>query len=245
MKKKPESKTPQKRGKGQPTLYTAERARKICARIRQGCTRESAALLSGVSLRSLFAWMEKYPAFMQAVRKADAAFEEKCVKAIAKAGQKPRTWTANAFLLERKFPERFGKIDRYLVATGQARDGKPDGQEYIDAVCRALGADGPLVPIGQHTTISVEYERGNVEPRPELPSAEVDAAFLPDQPGLNRAPDRQAFQPAEVVKPEDNPTLIHRPAERLQTSTGIAVLFRGTDKLSPLPPGEPQPWRKD
>jgi hypothetical protein len=38
-------------------------------------------------------------------------FEVACVASIHETGRNPRNWAANAWLLERKFPQRYGKVD--------------------------------------------------------------------------------------------------------------------------------------
>jgi len=55
-------------------------------------------------------------------------------------------WEAAAWLLERRWPQIFGRVDRHLLHI-TPRSG-PLPQDYIDAVSNALGIGGKLVPIG-------------------------------------------------------------------------------------------------
>ena len=47
--------------------------------------------------------------FYEAVETAKARFQAMCLKRIARAGANPNLWTANAWMLERMFPEQFAK----------------------------------------------------------------------------------------------------------------------------------------
>jgi hypothetical protein len=72
-------------------------------------SRESAAYGAGISPATLYVWMQEYPDFLEAIKKADAALEEKLIGNIVMASLDPKTWTAAAWILERKKPERWGK----------------------------------------------------------------------------------------------------------------------------------------
>jgi len=86
---------------GRPTKYSSAVAEKICQSVAEGCSREAAAALAGVSPSTLHEWRNKFPEFSDGLEKADARFEAACVASIRKAGRSKRNWPANAWLLER------------------------------------------------------------------------------------------------------------------------------------------------
>jgi len=51
----------------------------------------------------------------------------------------------NSWLLERKFPQRYGKVDRHVIRT--QHEGGPLPSEYIQAINRALGVSGEFKPL--------------------------------------------------------------------------------------------------
>ena len=94
---------------GRPTALTSDRARKILIAIAAGMYRGQAALLAGVNPTMLSKWLsrdgEPYATFQNWVSEAEAHFEATMITKIAKhEDPKHAEW-----LLERKFPERWGK----------------------------------------------------------------------------------------------------------------------------------------
>lgn len=130
---------------GRPSKYSLAVVARICKFVREGCSREAAASLTGISVATLYDWQRRFPEFSEALQKADSQFERACVGSIRKAGRKPRNWPANAWLLERKFPQRYGKIDRHLIHA--ERNGGPLPAAFVAAIQRALGFTGKLTPI--------------------------------------------------------------------------------------------------
>ena len=135
----------QRKKGGRPTKYSPAVAWRICEAVARGCSREGAAALAGISVSTLHEWRNEFPEFSDGLEKADARFEAACVASVRQAGRDPRKWTASAWLLERKFPQRYGRIDRHVIGT-QAQ-GKPLPEDYINAIGQALGYTGKLIPI--------------------------------------------------------------------------------------------------
>jgi hypothetical protein len=212
-----------KRPAHRPTKYSDQRVNRILSAIRQGCTRESAALLGGVSLSLFHQWCQKRPEFALAVARADAHFEAKCISQIRKAGTQPRNWTSLAFLLERKYPERFGKIDRHLIAAKGLGE-RPTDQALVEALAKATGITGELVPIGRLN-----------EPRQTVEADVVtDAAFVPEDD-----PTPVEVQPAAPQEHQpDNPVVIHKPGLPAVSQNGMGVALRRPNRARVIPPGE-------
>jgi hypothetical protein len=121
-----------------PTKLTPEVEERITTAIRAGNYQETAALYAGISETTFYRWMEsglsdepenqQYRQFREAVEKAKAAAEIRDVVLIDKAAQ-DGSWQAAAWKLERKFPQKWGRVTRTEI-TGA--EGKPISVE-VDA----------------------------------------------------------------------------------------------------------------
>ena len=127
---------------GRHTKLTPQIQKEICDTIRAtGCKRD-AALLAGITEGTLYNWVNrgkqaksgKYLEFLKAIEKAELQFKNSLVASIRKSGRgdpergiKPQ-WQANAWLLERMYPEEFA--ERKRIDVGNA-DGKPFRIEEI------------------------------------------------------------------------------------------------------------------
>jgi hypothetical protein len=178
-----------KRQPGRPSKYKASTAKRICSGVARGYSREGAAALGGISKETLFQWARRFPAFSAALERADAKFEAQCVKQISAAGKVKRNWTANAWLLERKNPGTWGRIDRVQVQHTEPT-AVPLPDEYVRAILRALGCGQKLVPI-RRPVIDVEAVPA------ELP--EHSAEDVRDSDGLPILPDPEDPKVKEML----------------------------------------------
>ena len=130
---------------GRPSKLTPETHDKIIRAIAAGNYLETAAAHGGVSYYTLNDWMNKgatgkeakYVKFYHAAKKAEADAEALRVARISKAGQEGN-WQADAWYLERRYPNRWGK--RVQELTG------PDGGDITVTVVdyrRGLAALAP------------------------------------------------------------------------------------------------------
>lgn len=101
---------------GRKSKYTPEVLRAVCDAIREGNTQQDSAALAGIGVSTFHEWMAKYPEFAEGVEKAHADFKRANVAAIRAAGVRPQKdgtlkgqWQANAWLLERKYPDEYGQ----------------------------------------------------------------------------------------------------------------------------------------
>jgi transposase len=120
---------------GRPAKLTPERQAKIVQAIRLGNTRECAAKWAGVGRSTLLLWLARgrkererleqpgarkrrseriYLDLLAAVEKAEADAEAAMVGHITKAVRDGQ-WTAAAWWLERRYPEKWGRKDRLSV----------------------------------------------------------------------------------------------------------------------------------
>ncbi|NOZ27976.1 MAG: transposase [Chloroflexi bacterium] len=104
---------------GRRTKLTPEVQEKICNFVRQGLTYEVAARAAGISESTFYRWRRrgegarsgKFRQFWEALKKAEAEAESSLVQQIQKEAR-GGTWQAAAWILERRYPERWAKRDR-------------------------------------------------------------------------------------------------------------------------------------
>lgn len=114
--------------------------------IRLGLTRERSCNYAGVSVPIFYAFQAKNREFQDEVKRAESrcqAFHLLKIRKAAAEGQ----WQASGWMLERKWPEEFGKVDRHLIRMQQTTAPLPE--QYIQAINRALGVRGELEVLGQ------------------------------------------------------------------------------------------------
>ncbi|MBS1983804.1 MAG: hypothetical protein JST16_06505 [Bdellovibrionales bacterium] len=106
--------------KGTSPKLTAKVIERIAASIRSGCYVETAVALEGLSKQSFYRWLKQAESddateltqkLSDAVKKAMAAAELRDLAVIDRAAQQGE-WTAAAWRLERKHPERWGRQAR-------------------------------------------------------------------------------------------------------------------------------------
>lgn len=123
-----------KKPRGRPCKLTPELQAKIVTLMRDGNYVETAAACVGINKETLYAWLKKgargeggkFKDFSNAVEKAQAEAERRDVQNIGNAAAEG-AWQASAWRLERKFPKRWGRMDRTEV-TG--KDGGPVKVEH-------------------------------------------------------------------------------------------------------------------
>lgn len=135
-----------------PTKLTRKRKDSIVRMIAAGSYPEVAARASGVGASTFYAWMkrgaeaetredgqpldfddEPFVEFREAVKEAEAKAEVLAVGRI-QAAAASGTWTASAWYLERKYPDRWGRKDHVR----QEISGPGGGPVEIDAEAAAL-----------------------------------------------------------------------------------------------------------
>lgn len=95
---------------------TPDTQKKIVDAIAEGNYLETAAALGGISETTFYRWMQEGEQatggakheFREAVKRAEAEAESLRVGRISKAG-KDGNWQADAWYLERRYPEKWGK----------------------------------------------------------------------------------------------------------------------------------------
>lgn len=100
---------------GRPTKFSKAIADEIITYVMAGNYVETACAIAGVDKKTFYTWLAKghsdksgvYVQFLHAVEKAAAWSEARDLQAISDAGK--TNWTAKAWRMERRFPERWGR----------------------------------------------------------------------------------------------------------------------------------------
>ena len=122
----------------------------ICDAIEAGHYKEAAAEAAGISRRTLYAWMDRgakekggvFQCFHNAFQKAQAESETRLVEKLVSVATGERDWRAFAWMLERRWPERWGngcarRPSTKYTGTLISADG--DRASYVAALKRETG----------------------------------------------------------------------------------------------------------
>ena len=94
--------------KGPKGLFTPQLQKRICDFVADGNTFKTACDAFGIGERTLYDWIERYPAFAAAVYRARAKAKAKLVRVITNAA--PKDWRAAAWILERSWPNEYARV---------------------------------------------------------------------------------------------------------------------------------------
>ncbi len=92
------------------TLLTKDVALDLEEKILRGLTEEQACELVGVAYETYSKWLINYPLFKEFIRRVKAQVEFEALSHVQDA-MGGGTWSAAAWFLERKWPQRYGKRD--------------------------------------------------------------------------------------------------------------------------------------
>ncbi len=118
----------------QPRLLTSEVQKVICEAIEEAAALKFAAQAAGIGARTLDEWLQHGRAelrenpdaegpcaeFVRATTVDSAKCERDLLNLIQDAA--PKNWTAAAWLLERRIPQRYAKVDRLRVSGYETND---------------------------------------------------------------------------------------------------------------------------
>lgn len=87
--------------------YSKQNVEELCKYISNGLSQKDAATMAGIGETTFYEWLKK-PEASEAIKKATVRFKLFHIHNIAKHAE--TTFTASAWLLERKFPQEFSVI---------------------------------------------------------------------------------------------------------------------------------------
>ncbi|MBX7167474.1 MAG: hypothetical protein K1X74_14185 [Pirellulales bacterium] len=150
-------------GTGRPSkLREAARIARLLAGLAAGATREGACAAAGVSFAGFRAWMvagehaaqcedneSPFLAFMEAIETAEASSEVSLVEIIRNASQ--TKWVAAAWLLERRWPARYGRRLASEVRIDDQRDSR-ESEIWEDALRKRTDEElDRIIALTEHT----------------------------------------------------------------------------------------------
>ncbi len=132
---------------GRPSKLTDETVEKLVEMIELGATYAHACNYAGVSYDSFNSWRNqgknakngKYLKFLNIIKKAEGNATRKWLKVIEDAAEESRNWVAAAWLLERRYPDDFGKQIRQKV---ESRNINYDISELTEEQLKRLAETG-------------------------------------------------------------------------------------------------------
>lgn len=140
---------------GRPSKFNPQVQVKICRALRNGHYLETAARLAGICYDTLREWVKRgeggdpeFSEFAADIKKAIASSESELLQQIFEAARDKSTWQAGAWILERRFPDRWGK-QRSDAAQAQQAMGR-----YLDEILDRVSP-----------TAKAEFERAAIERR--------------------------------------------------------------------------------
>lgn len=138
--------------------------------IRRGNYRDQAASLAGISRKTLLRWLQegrreeeqdvpdkeaRYRAFYLDVVRAEAEFEDEMIVTITNSAKaNPQNWAAAMTILERKYPQRYGRRDALQIEGGDKPLvninvlGNPEVRELATGLLEALAGKKPMEELG-------------------------------------------------------------------------------------------------
>jgi transposase len=138
---------------GRPTKLTPELTEKICSGLRSGLYLKDAADLAGIHPSQVNRWIARgseegsegpHAAFRAAIKKAEAETQVATLEIIRQAAE-GGNWTAAAWYLERRHPEKWGRHGRDArEGLQEAREGEEQTKadaEVVMSKLRALTSD--------------------------------------------------------------------------------------------------------
>jgi len=121
---------------GRKTKLTEERFKQIVNLVKVGNFASVAASAAGISEATYYGWLKRgreegealkegesgsiFFEFLEAIKKAEGQAEARSIMRIQTASEE--NWTAAAWYLERKYPDRWGRKDRSKVEVTDSRD---------------------------------------------------------------------------------------------------------------------------
>jgi hypothetical protein len=147
---------------GRKTLLTAQLQRRICKLLAQGHTIATVSAMVSIGERTFYEWREKHPQFSQATTCAIGKSKIALVNKLRRSDD----WRASAFLLERRFPAEFGRVDARPLP-------EPEEKKKINVAFIVNTGGKSLQEVASFPVISTEESMAPIEPEPESTAGEL------------------------------------------------------------------------
>ena len=91
----------------------------ICELLQKGCSRAVAARIVGCELDEIRREAERNPSFRDLIQQAESKHEKQHLDHINDAAKENKNWRAAVWMLERRYPARYGPRKPGTLTTGQ------------------------------------------------------------------------------------------------------------------------------
>lgn len=125
-----ESKKPAKKKPGRPTKKIDKYIDPLLDNLRTGMSYQAAATQAGLSVHTVEAWRRDDPDFAELFDAAVDYAEAVILNEIRQQGRSRDDWRASAWILERRFPERWALRKEIDMSVNK----KSDGQDMVAAM---------------------------------------------------------------------------------------------------------------
>ena len=127
---------------GRPPKLTLEMIEQICDLLIEGSTIARSAMLTGISESTIYRWLAMgksegaEPIYVELAARVGEAIESSEFELLQRmriAGSKPDHWRATAWMLERRFPEKYGKnVNNQVGNQNPEPDSGPTGLAAVN-----------------------------------------------------------------------------------------------------------------
>lgn len=129
---------------------TPEVQEKVCEALRHGANKKISSKYAGIDYGNFKAYCQRgaeepgsvFEDFLNATQEAEGEFIMSRLLKIEEAGKDPKYWAANAWNLERRYPEDFGKQPREIKHSGDMKFTLDFGGPVKDANGDSEGDEG-------------------------------------------------------------------------------------------------------
>jgi hypothetical protein len=108
--------------RGRPPVLDELKRQQVCAILAVGCSRKVAAKYVGCAADTIRNTALRDPAFHQQLCHAESQYEIVYLQRIQEAAKEGKHWRAAAWVLERRFPDRYGRRRPGTVTVEQITD---------------------------------------------------------------------------------------------------------------------------
>ena len=135
-----QKKKPRKR---QPTRTQKAIKEEIIENLKTGMTIEASAVLAGVCRTTYYNYRDRDPKFAEEADQASRWAEAICLERIKQAAMDRMDWKAWAWILEKRFPDDYGKRQELQVKTETSSDGTAEVLSMMEQIKQLRNTTDP------------------------------------------------------------------------------------------------------
>ena len=129
--------------KRQPTRTQKAIKEEIIENLKTGMTIEASAVLAGVCRTTYYNYRDRDPKFAEEADQASRWAEAICLERIKQAAMDRMDWKAWAWILEKRFPDDYGKRQELQVKTETSSDGTAEVLSMMEQIKQLRNTTDP------------------------------------------------------------------------------------------------------